>query len=43
MVKEVLKELDSVTDVWFGWDYRNYREEKDFVQFGDKLDVYKKR
>ena len=23
--------------------YRNFREEKDFVQFVDKLDVYKKR
>jgi transcriptional repressor NrdR len=38
-----LKELDPVAYVRFASVYRNFREEKDFVQFVDKLDVYKKR
>ena len=38
-----LKELDPVAYVRFASVYRNFREEQDFVQFVDKLDVYKKR
>ena len=43
MVMEGLKELDPVAYVRFASVYRNFREEKDFVQFVDKLDVYTKR
>ena len=43
MVMEGLKELDPVAYVRFASVYRNFREEQDFVQFVDKLDVYKKR
>ena len=43
MVMEGLKELDPVGYVRFASVYRNFREEKDFVQFVDKLDVYIKR
>ena len=43
LVMEGLKELDRVSYVRFASVYRNFREEKDFVQFVDKLDVYKKR
>ena len=43
MVMEDLKELDPVAYVRFASVYRNFREEKDFVQFVDRLDVYKKR
>ena len=43
MVMERLKELDPVAYVRFASVYRNFREEKDFVQFVDKIDVYKKR
>ena len=43
MVMEGLKELDPVGYVRFASVYRNFREEKDFVQFVDRLDVYKKR
>ena len=43
MVMDGLKELDPVAYVRFASVYRNFREEKDFVQFVDKLDVYKKR
>ena len=43
MVMEGLKELDTVAYVRFESVYRNFREEQDFVQFVDKLDVYKKR
>ena len=43
MVMEGLKELDPVAYVRFASVYRNFREEKDFVQFVDKIDVYKKR
>ena len=42
MVMEGLKELDPVAYVRFASVYRNFREEKDFVQFVDRLDVYKK-
>ena len=37
-----LKELDPVAYVRFASVYRNFREEKDFVQFVDKIDVFKK-
>ena len=43
MVMEGLKELDPVAYVRFASVYRNFREEKDFVQFVDRLDVYKKK
>ena len=43
MVMERLKELDPVAYVRFASVYRNFREEKDFVQFVDKIDVYTKR
>ena len=43
MVMDGLKNLDPVAYVRFASVYRNFREEKDFVQFVDKLDVYKKR
>ena len=43
MVMDGLKELDPVAYVRFASVYRNFREEKDFVQFVDKLDVYKKK
>ena len=43
MVMEGLKELDPVGYVRFASVYRNFKEEKDFVQFVDRLDVYKKK
>ena len=43
MVMEKLKHLDPVAYVRFASVYRNFREEKDFVQFVDKIDVFKKR
>ena len=43
MVMDGLKDLDPVAYVRFASVYRNFREEQDFVQFVDKLDVYKKR
>jgi len=43
MVMEGLKELDPVAYVRFASVYRNFREEKDFIQFVDKIDVFKKR
>ena len=43
MVMERLKDLDPVAYVRFASVYRNFREEKDFIQFVDKIDVYKKR
>ena len=42
-VMNQLKELDQVAYVRFASVYRNFREEKDFVQFVDKIDVFKKR
>jgi transcriptional repressor NrdR len=42
MVMDGLKDLDPVGYVRFASVYRNFREEKDFVQFVDKLNVYKK-
>ena len=43
MVMDGLKELDPVAYVRFASVYRNFKEEKDFIQFVDKLDVYKRR
>ena len=43
MVMDGLKNLDPVAYVRFASVYRNFREEKDFVQFVDKIDVFKKR
>mgnify|MGYP000683923225 CR=1 FL=1 len=42
MVMEGLKELDPVAYVRFASVYRNFREEKDFIHFVDKIDVLKK-
>ena len=36
---EGLKELDPVAYVRFASVYRNFREEKDFVQFVDRIDA----
>ncbi len=38
-----LKELDPVAYVRFASVYRNFKEEKDFIQFVDNIDVYKRR
>ena len=43
MVMQGLKSMDPVAYVRFASVYRNFREEKDFVQFVDKIDVFKKR
>ena len=43
MVMDALKNLDPVAYVRFASVYRNLREEKDFVTFVDRIDVYKKR
>ena len=43
MVMEGLKELDPVAYVRFVSVYRSFREEQDFVQFVDKLEVFKKK
>ena len=43
LVMEGLKELDPVAYVRFASVYRKIKEKKDFVQFVDKLDVYKKK
>ena len=43
MVMDGLKELDPVAYVRFASVYRNFREEKDFVQFVDKINVIKKK
>jgi len=43
MVMDRLKDLDPVAYVRFASVYRNFREEKDFIQFVDKIDVFKKR
>ena len=43
MVMEGVKAMDPVAYVRFASVYRNFREEKDFVQFVDKIDVFKKR
>ena len=43
MVMDGLKDLDPVAYVRFASVYRNFREEKDFIQFVDKIDVCKIR
>ena len=43
MVMDALKNLAPVAYVRFASVYRNFREEKDFVTFVDRIDVYKKR
>ena len=43
IVMEKLKDLDPVAYVRFASVYRNFREEKDFIQFVDKIDVFKKK
>ena len=43
MVMDGLKDLDPVAYVRFASVYRNFREEKDFIQFVDKINVFKKR
>ena len=43
MVMEGLKNLDPVAYVRFASVYRNFREEKDFIQFVDKINVFKKK
>ena len=43
MVMDGLKNFDPVAYVRFASVYRNFREEKDFVQFVDRIDVFKKR
>lgn len=43
IVMEGLKELDPVAYVRFASVYRNFREVRDFEQFVDKLDVYKRK
>ncbi len=42
-VMDGLKELDPVAYVRFASVYRNFREEKDFVQFVDKINVIKNK
>ena len=43
MVMDGLKEIDPVAYVRFASVYRNFREEKDFVQFVDKINVVKSK
>ena len=43
MVMDGLKLMDPVAYIRFASVYRNFREEKDFVQFVDKINVFKKR
>ena len=43
MVMDALKNLDPGAYVRFASGYRNFREEKDFVTFVVRIDVYKKR
>ena len=43
IVMDGLKELDPVAYVRFASVYRNFREEKDFVQFVDKINVIKNK
>ena len=43
MVMQGLKDLDPVAYVRFASVYRNFREEKDFIHFVDKIDVFKKK
>jgi len=43
MVMEGLKGIDPVAYIRFASVYRNFREEKDFIQFMDKIDVFNKK
>ena len=43
LVMGELRRIDKVAYVRFASVYRNFREEKDFVTFVDRIDVYKKR
>ena len=43
LVMDGLKDLDPVAYVRFASVYRNFREEKDFVQFVDKINVIKNK
>ena len=43
MVMDGLKEIDPVAYVRLASVYRNFREEKDFVQFVDKINVIKNK
>ena len=40
---EGLKDLDPVAYVRFASVYRNFREEKDFIQFVDKIRCLQKK
>ena len=42
LVMNALAEIDNVAYIRYASVYRNFREEKDFVQFVDKIDVFKK-
>ena len=42
-VMKHLRKIDEVAFVRFASVYRNFREEKDFIQFVDKIDVFKKK
>ena len=42
-IMDGLANLDQVAYVRFASVYRNFREEKDFITFVDRIDVYKKR
>ena len=42
-IMDGLSSLDKVAYVRFASVYRNFREEQDFVQFVDKIDVFKKK
>ena len=43
IVMKKLCKLDPIAYVRFASVYRNFREEKDFITFVDRIDVYKKR
>ena len=43
IMMNALKDADTVAYVRFASVYRNFREEKDFIQFVDKIDVFKKK
>ena len=43
LVMNALGQIDHVAYIRYASVYRNFREEKDFVTFVDRIDVYKKR
>ena len=43
VIMKHLRQIDEVAFIRFASVYRNFREEKDFVQFVDRIDVFKKR